>query len=57
MTDALMASNSPSKVPHHPHVKGKDGQAFIDWLISAEGQKGINDYRIEGRRAFCANAK
>ncbi len=52
-----MASNSPSKVPHHPHVKGKDGQAFIDWLISAQGQKAINDYRIEGRQAFFANAK
>ncbi len=57
MTDALMASNAPPRVPHRPHVKAKDGQAFIDWLISAEGQKAINDYRIEGRQAFFANAK
>ena len=28
----------------HPHVKAKDGQAFIDWLISAEGQRAIGDY-------------
>ncbi|MFQ5764358.1 MAG: substrate-binding domain-containing protein [Rhodospirillales bacterium] len=40
----------------HPHVKVKLGQAFIDWVIGAEGQAAINAYRIKGRQAFFANA-
>jgi tungstate transport system substrate-binding protein len=41
----------------HPHV-GKDmGQAFIDWLVSAEGQKAIADYKIGGEQLFFPNAK
>ena len=40
----------------HPHVKKDLGQAFIDWLISAEGQKAINDYKINGQQLFFANA-
>lgn len=40
----------------HPHVKAKDGQAFIDWLISAEGQRAIGDYKINGEILFFPNA-
>lgn len=40
----------------HAHVKKDDGQAFVDWLVGAEGQKAINDYRIEGQQLFFANA-
>jgi tungstate transport system substrate-binding protein len=40
----------------HPHVKRADGQAFIDWLVSPEGQKTIADYRIEGQQLFFPNA-
>jgi len=40
----------------HPHVKRAEAQAFIDWLVSAEGQKTINDYRINGQQLFFANA-
>ena len=40
----------------HPHVKAKDGQAFIDWLISAEGQRAIGDYKINGKILFFPNA-
>ena len=40
----------------HPHVKAADGQAFIDWLISPQGQSAINDYRIGGQQLFFANA-
>jgi len=40
----------------HPHVKKDFGQAFIDWLISAEGQKAITDYKIEGKQLFFPNA-
>ena len=40
----------------HAHVKKDFGQAFIDWLISPEGQKAINDYKINGQQLFFANA-
>jgi tungstate transport system substrate-binding protein len=40
----------------HKHVKTEAGQAFIDWLISPEGQKAISDYRINGQQLFFANA-
>ena len=40
----------------YPQVKQKDGQAFVDWLISAEGQKTISDYKIEGQQLFFPNA-
>jgi tungstate transport system substrate-binding protein len=40
----------------HKHVKKEYGQAFIDWLISPEGQKAINDYKVNGQQLFFANA-
>ena len=40
----------------HPHVKKDLGQQFIDWLISAEGQKAISDYKIDGQQLFYSNA-
>jgi tungstate transport system substrate-binding protein len=40
----------------HPHVKAAEGQAFIDWLVSAEGQKAIAEYRIGGAQLFFPNA-
>jgi tungstate transport system substrate-binding protein len=40
----------------HPHVKKELGQAFIDWLVSAAGQKAITDYKIEGQQLFFPNA-
>jgi tungstate transport system substrate-binding protein len=40
----------------HPHVKTAGGQAFIDWLVSPEGQKAIADYKIEGEQLFFPNA-
>lgn len=40
----------------HPHVKRADGQAFIDWLVSEEGQKAIAVYRIGGEQLFFPNA-
>ena len=36
----------------YPHVKVADSQAFIDWLISPEGQDVIASYRIHGDQAF-----
>lgn len=40
----------------HPHVKKAEGQAFIDWLVSPEGQKAIADYKIGGQSLFFPNA-
>ena len=40
----------------HPHVKKDLGQAFIDWLVSADGQKAIADYKINGEQLFFPNA-
>ena len=40
----------------HPHVKKDLGQAFIDWILSAEGQKTIADYKIGGEQLFFSNA-
>jgi tungstate transport system substrate-binding protein len=40
----------------HPKVKKEMGQAFVDWLLSAEGQKAIADYKINGEQLFFPNA-
>jgi tungstate transport system substrate-binding protein len=40
----------------HSHVKREFGQAFIDWLVSTEGQKAIADYKIGGQQLFFPNA-
>jgi tungstate transport system substrate-binding protein len=45
---------SPAK---HPAVKVSEGQAFVDWLISADGQKTIADYKIGGEQLFFPDAK
>jgi tungstate transport system substrate-binding protein len=40
----------------HPSVKRAQGQAFIDWLISPEGQAAIAGYKIAGEQLFFPNA-
>ncbi|ANW06119.1 substrate-binding domain-containing protein [Bradyrhizobium icense] len=40
----------------HPSVKKDLSQQFIDWLISAEGQKAIAGYKINGEQLFYPNA-
>jgi tungstate transport system substrate-binding protein len=40
----------------HPTVKVKQGQAFIDWLISSEGQNTIADYKVGGEQLFFPDA-
>lgn len=44
---------SPQK---HPHVKAKEGQAFIDWLTGKDGQKAIAAFTIDGQQLFFPNA-
>ena len=41
----------------HPNVKKAEGQAFVDWLISPDGQKTIADYKINGEQLFFPNFK
>jgi tungstate transport system substrate-binding protein len=41
----------------HPHVKKDLGQAFIDWIVSDEGQRTIAGYRIGGEQLFYPNAR
>jgi tungstate transport system substrate-binding protein len=40
----------------HAHVKKDLGQAFVDWIVSAEGQQAIRDYKIDGQQLFFPNA-
>jgi tungstate transport system substrate-binding protein len=36
----------------HPRVKKAEGQAFIDWLLSTEGQNTIKSFKINGEQQF-----
>ena len=38
------------------HIKAKDGQTFINWLISGAGQEAIDNYKIGGKQLFFSNA-
>lgn len=40
----------------HAHIKAAEGQAFIDWLVSPEGQAAIGAYTVEGERLFFPDA-
>ena len=41
----------------YPQVKKAEGQAFIDWLISKDGQDTIANYKVGGEQLFFPNAK
>lgn len=40
-----------------PHIKQKEAQNFVDWLISEKGQKLIGEFRVKNERLFTPNAK
>jgi tungstate transport system substrate-binding protein len=40
----------------HPNVRVGEGQAFIDWLISRDGQDTIARYKINGQQLFFPDA-
>jgi tungstate transport system substrate-binding protein len=40
----------------YPTVRVAQGQAFIDWLLSAEGQSAIGAFKINGQQLFTPNA-
>ncbi len=39
-----------------PSVKAKEGQAFVDWLLSEDGQNAIASYKVDGQQLFFPNA-
>ena len=39
-----------------PQVKRADARAFIDWLVSPDGQAAIASYQIDGQQLFFPNA-
>jgi tungstate transport system substrate-binding protein len=39
----------------HAHVKKDMGMAFVDWITSAEGQREIANYKINGEQLFFPN--
>jgi len=41
----------------HSNVKVEQGQAFIDWVLSEEGQATIAEYKIDGQQLFFPNAQ
>jgi tungstate transport system substrate-binding protein len=41
----------------HPHVKKAEGMAFIDWIVSPEGQAAIASYNVGGEQLFFPSAK
>jgi tungstate transport system substrate-binding protein len=41
----------------HKRVKAEAGQTFIDWLLSAEGQRTIASYKVDGKQLFFPNAR
>jgi tungstate transport system substrate-binding protein len=40
----------------HPHVKEAAARKVANWLVSAEGQKAIGDYKLNGEPLFFPNA-
>jgi tungstate transport system substrate-binding protein len=40
----------------HPNVNARDGQAFVDWLISPKGQAAIASYKVGSQQLFFPNA-
>ena len=39
----------------HPHVKVAEGKAFIDWLVSQEGQD--DDRELQDRQASSSSSR
>jgi tungstate transport system substrate-binding protein len=40
----------------HPTVKAAEGQAFVDWIVSAEGQAAIAGFKVDGAQVFFPSA-
>ncbi|MBW1634814.1 MAG: extracellular solute-binding protein [Deltaproteobacteria bacterium] len=46
----------PVNPEKYPDVKNDLAMKFVNWIISAKGQKMINDYRLEGKQLFYPDA-
>ena len=46
----------PVNPEKHPSVKAKEARAFVDWLVSPDGQAAIAGYRIGGEQLFFPSA-
>jgi len=44
---------SPAK---HRHVKAREAQQFVDWIVSPTGQAAVASYKINGEQLFFPNA-
>lgn len=40
----------------HPHIKAGQGQLFVDWLVSDQGQAAIASFKLGGQQLFFPNA-
>lgn len=47
----------PVNPEKHPHVQNDLAMQFVDWIVSAKGQKLIGDYRLEGKQLFSPDAQ
>jgi len=41
----------------YPNVKAAEGQQFIDWILSDQGQAAIASYKLDGQQLFFPNAR
>jgi len=41
----------------HAHARQAEGRAFMDWLVSAEGQAAIASYKVGGEQHFFPDAR
>ncbi|MEK7245373.1 MAG: substrate-binding domain-containing protein, partial [Pseudomonadota bacterium] len=41
----------------HPHVKAREAEAFVSWLVSQDGQTAIASFKLDGEPLFFPNAK
>jgi tungstate transport system substrate-binding protein len=42
---------------HCPDIKAEQGQQFVDWILSDEGQEAIAAYQLNGQQLFFPNAQ
>ena len=47
----------PVNPAKYPHVQYDMAMQFVDWLVSAKGQKLIGGYKLEGKQLFYPDAK
>ncbi|MFM2189259.1 MAG: hypothetical protein RLZZ452_1215, partial [Pseudomonadota bacterium] len=55
--NGYILSDRATWLTKHPNVKKAEGQAFVDWITSKEGQDTIASYKVGGEQLFFPNAK